>query len=108
MMKKSVLTLFVLCVISLNAMAIGLTISNTLERRDTANKLTYRISAGGLMYTPAYTEPIPVYPSGNYFDFTQNDTRITSIMHNSQGFILRNEFNLDLKENPVSPCVDIA
>lgn len=108
MMKKSVLTLFVLCVISLNAMANDLTISNTLEPRDTANKLTYRISAGGLMYAPAHTEPIPVYPSGNYFDFTQNDTRITSIMHNSQGFILRNEFNLDLKENPVSPCVDIA
>jgi hypothetical protein len=54
MMKKSVLTLFVLCVISLNANANGLTISNIVETRDTANKLTYRISVGGLMYTPAY------------------------------------------------------
>ena len=105
---RNILLLFILCIYPFNAKANSISSSNTTEPWDTANKLTYTIVGGGLMFTPAYADPIPVFPLGYSFDFIQNDTRHTSIMHNSQGFILRNEFKLDLKENPVSPCVDMA
>lgn len=73
---------------------------------DTSTTFSYRVSLGGSMFTPATSFPIP--GSGYHFDFTQNDTRIYSVMHNSQGFVFRNEVILDLKYNPISPCVDFA
>ncbi len=75
---------------------------------DTATKLTYQISAGGVVFTPNNSSTVPVYPSGYSFDFIQNNTKFHTIMHNSQGFILRNGVRLDLKNNPISPVLDIA
>jgi hypothetical protein len=108
MLKRIILLFFVLGLFSLSAESKGFSMSNAVDPCDTVNKFTYRIIGGGLMYTPAHSDPIPVFPLGYSFDFIQNDTRISSIMHNSQGFILRNQFNLNLKETPISPCVDIA
>ncbi len=82
-------------------------ISKATEPWDTATKLNYRFSIGGNMFSP-FDKKIPVYPSGYSYDFVQNDTRITSIMHNSQGFIIRNGISLDIKNNPISPNIDIA
>lgn len=100
--------MIVLFIFSLNVQGGSLNNLKTIEPWDTANRLTCKIFSGGLMYTPSYYSQIPVYPLGYSYDFTQRDTRITSIMHNSQGFILRGEFNYNLSENPISPSVDIA
>jgi len=69
--------------------------------------LTYRISGGGLILSPSYLDPIPGI-EGYSFDFLQNDTRMFSWMHNSQGFIIRNQIRYNIKETALTPCVDIS
>jgi hypothetical protein len=84
-------------------------ISKALEPWDTATKLNYQISAGSTICSPSYLDPIPVYPLGYSFDFNQDKTTpMTSIFLNSYGFSLRNSLSLDLKNNPISPRVDLS
>ncbi len=96
------------CFTNANAQMLTDTLTNEtyIQTWDSLNKLTFRVSAGGLMLTPNISSDIDygAYSVG----FTQYDTRITSIMHNSQGFILRNEVHLNLKENPISFSADLA
>ena len=73
---------------------------------DTLNRWIFQVSAGGMIFTPGNINSIP--ESGYSFDFIRNDTRITSIMYNSQGVNLQTGLILDLKHNPISPCADIA
>lgn len=89
-----------------NAHAQQDSVQEMIQTWDSVNKVTYRVSAGGLMFTPSVNDNIDV--AGYSIGFTQDDTRMTSIMHNSQGFIIRNEIHLDLKENPVSFSADLA
>lgn len=106
---RNILLLFILCIYPFSAKAYRISSSNETEPWDTATKLKYQISAGASICSPSYIDPIPVYPLGYSFDFTQNRTTPTnSLFLNSYGFSLRNSLSLDFKNNPISPRVDLS
>ena len=104
--NKIVLLVFLGCP-GLSSSASSHSIIGNNTTGDTANILSYRISGGGFILSPSYSDPIPGV-EGYTFDFLQNDTRMFSWMHNSQGFIIRNQIRYNIKETALTPCIDIS
>lgn len=81
----------------------GLTLKHNT---DTSKYITNSIYVGFLGIAPGYTNSIPGL--GFSYDFLEPNTKWYSVMHNSYGYIVRNEMMLNLKENPFSPSTDIS